>query len=60
MPDNHQLRGKPDRDRVNIHERYELSGWAIHFGVTEQQVINAVHAVGPMARDVARHLGKPL
>jgi hypothetical protein len=58
--DNLKLRGKPDRDRVNVNEPWELRDWARHFGVTEDDVRRAVRVVGVMARDVARHLGKPL
>jgi hypothetical protein len=55
-----KLRGKPDRDRVNVNEPYELRDWARHWGVSEQAIRDAVRAVGVMARDVARHLGKLL
>jgi hypothetical protein len=60
MPDNLHLRGRPDQARINVHEDWELRHWSQKFGVTSQQLINAVRAVGPMAADVARHLGKPL
>lgn len=60
MPDNLNLRGEPDRSRINVHEDYELKYWSTKFGVTYEQLRSAVRAVGPIARDVARHLGKPL
>jgi len=60
VTDNLNLRGKPDRDRINVHEPWELRGWAQHFGVTEQVVRDAVARVGVMAADVARYLGKSL
>lgn len=60
MADNLELRGPPDRSRINIHEEYELRYWATKFGITTEQLRTAVIAVGPMARDVARHLGKRL
>lgn len=58
MPDNRALRGKPDRDRINIHEPYEVEYWCKHFGVTRDQLVAAVRAEGPMVADVRRRLGK--
>jgi hypothetical protein len=58
MPDNRSLRGKPDQIRINVHEDYELRRWCAHFGVTADQLRAAVHAVGPMVKDVQRYLGK--
>jgi hypothetical protein len=58
MADDKSKAGKPDRDRINTSEDYELRDWAIHFRVTEQQILDAVKAVGPMATDVERYLKK--
>jgi hypothetical protein len=58
MPDDKHRVGKPDRDRININEDYELRHWCAHFGVTEQTLRDAVKKVGPMVADVKRHLGK--
>lgn len=44
--------------RINVNEPYELRRWCAHFGVTEQQLRDAVKKVGPMVADVKRHLGK--
>jgi hypothetical protein len=60
MADNLNLRGPRDRSRVNVHEDYELKYWSTKFGVTHEQLRAAVTAVGVMAHDVARYLGKPL
>lgn len=60
MADNLHLRGQPDRSRINVHEDYELRYWSNKFGVTPDQLRAAVRAVGPMAHDVARHLGRRL
>ena len=58
MSDN-LLKKKPqDASRINIHEPYELNYWADALGVSKQQVINAVGAVGTSAAAVRRHLGK--
>lgn len=58
MSDNLNLRGTPDRSRINVNEPYELAYWTTALGVTEQRLREAVKAVGVMAADVRRHLGK--
>lgn len=58
MPDNTANRGPADRSRINVHESYEVTYWCAHFGVTAAQLHAAVRAVGPMAADVRRYLGK--
>lgn len=58
MADNLEKKGPPDGIRINIHESWELRDWSKHFGVTEQQLKDAVAKVGVMAADVKRHLGK--
>ena len=49
MPDNKSKRGKRDRDRINIHEDYELRGWAKRLAVTQEELKKAVQKVGPSA-----------
>jgi hypothetical protein len=58
MPDNLQERGKPDRDRVNVHEKWELDRWAKEFGVTPDRLKEAEKKVGPMVKDIKKELGK--
>lgn len=58
MPDDKKKRGPADAARVNIHEEYEVSYWTAHFGCTRAELVAAVGAVGPMARDVAVYLQK--
>jgi hypothetical protein len=58
MADDPTKTGKPDRDRVNVNEPYEVRQWTQHFGCTEQQLRDAVLAVGPMVKDVEAHLKK--
>ncbi len=60
MSDDKTNRGPADRARINIHEDYEVKYWSHKFGVTADQLRAAVRAAGVMARDVARHLGKPM
>jgi hypothetical protein len=59
MADDRTKVGRPDRDRINVNEPYELRDWSEKFGVTPEQLKAAVKAGGPMAKDVARNLGKP-
>jgi hypothetical protein len=58
MADDKTKTGKPDRDRINVREDYEVTYWTNRFDVSPEQLANAVANVGPMARDVARYLGK--
>ncbi|MBN8727705.1 MAG: DUF3606 domain-containing protein [Xanthomonadales bacterium] len=58
MSDDRSLRGAQDRLRVNVNEDHEVRYWTGKWGVTEQQLRDAVKRVGPMAKDVERALGK--
>lgn len=58
MSDNKEKTGKPDRDRVNVHEDYEKRDWAKKFGITPEELEKVVEKVGPMVDDVKRELGK--
>jgi hypothetical protein len=58
MSDDLTNRGPRDRERINIHEVYEVTYWCNHFGCTREQLIQAVAKVGVMVKDVRRHLGK--
>jgi len=59
MADDTTKPGRQDRDRINVNERYELEYWSSKFGVTQQQLKEAVAKAGAMVKDVARQLGKP-
>lgn len=52
MSDDKTKAGGADRQRINIHEDYELRAWAKRFGVTEQEICDAVAKVGVMSDDV--------
>lgn len=56
--DNLQIRQPQDRLRINIHEPWEVNWWTREFGVTKQQLENAVRQVGVMTASVRRYLGK--
>lgn len=56
--DDTSKRGPADRDRINIHETWEVEYWCEKFGVTVEQLKQAVQKVGVMVSDVKRELGK--
>lgn len=52
MPDNKAKRGKPDRTRINVNEKYELAYWSGRLGVSPAELRRAVRLVGPIVRNV--------
>lgn len=58
MADDANERGPRDRTRVNVNQDYELRYWTRKFGVSSQELKEAVIAVGISADAVARRLGK--
>ncbi|WP_122688501.1 DUF3606 domain-containing protein [Pseudomonas viridiflava] len=58
MPGDLTKTGASDRNKVNVNQAHELRDWSKKFGVTEQQLKDAVKAVGVSAEDVKKHLGK--
>jgi hypothetical protein len=56
--DNKKDIGSPDRDRINVHEDYELQEWSKSLGVTKEQLKAAVEAVGTSAQKVREYLKK--
>jgi hypothetical protein len=58
MADDKSKAGQADRSRINVNEDYELSDWSQKVGCSPEQLKEAVRAVGPMAEDVRRHLGR--
>ncbi|MFD0795240.1 DUF3606 domain-containing protein [Mucilaginibacter litoreus] len=56
--DNTQYIGSPDRDRINIHEQYELRYWSDKFGISRQELKDAVEEVGTQVNDVEEYLNK--
>jgi hypothetical protein len=53
-------RRSPHRDRIDIESPRDVFYWAGTWGLSDQELRDAVAAVGPMAADVAEHLGQPL
>jgi hypothetical protein len=58
MADNLQDRGPQDRARVNVNEPHEVRYWTEKFGVSEEDLIQAVSVVGVSADEVGRYLKK--
>ena len=58
MADDLKNRGAQDRSRVNIHEDYEVQYWTKKWGVSKEQLAEAVQKAGVSAEAVARHLGR--
>lgn len=58
MSDNTKMVGKPDRDRINLTEDYELRDWCKKFNVSQEELKQAVKKVGNLAKDVEEYFGK--
>jgi hypothetical protein len=58
MADDTTKRDYRDRDRINVHEDYELRYWTKELGVTPEKLKETVQKVGVMATDVREALGK--
>lgn len=58
MVDNPELRGPQDRSRISLQEEHEVRYCAHKWGITKDELSDAVHAVGHSAAHVARHLGR--
>lgn len=57
MADDKSKSGGQDRERVNVHQDYELRDWAKSLNTTPQRVKEAVQAVGDRADKVREYLG---
>lgn len=56
MPDDKKKSGKPDRSRINVHQRHEVAYWIKRFGISAAALKRAVADVGVMVRNVEREL----
>ena len=56
MSDNKKDIGSPDRDKISVSEEYEVSYWSKKFGVTAQQLKDAVKKVGNSPKKVESYL----
>ena len=58
MPDDLGKRQPQDPNFINVNEAWELDYWSRKFGVTAQQLKDAVKAVGTSVEKVKKYLGK--
>jgi hypothetical protein len=56
MADDLNNRGPQDRARINVNEQHELDYWTEALGCTEQQLRDAVAAVGVGSESVREYL----
>lgn len=56
MADNLTSRGGQDRKRIDVNQDYELRDWSRKFGVSPDELKEAVQAVGTQADKVEQHL----
>jgi hypothetical protein len=58
MADDLKKTGRHDDERINVDQDHEVRYWAEKFGLSSQQLREAVNAAGPMVKDVQRHLNR--
>ena len=56
MSDDKSKAGKQHRDRINVHQDYELRDWSEMFGVSKERLKEAMQAVGDKAANVQNYL----
>lgn len=56
MADDKRSAHGQDRDRINVHQDYELRDWSKSLGVTPERLKEAVQAVGDRADKVREYL----
>jgi hypothetical protein len=58
MPDDKTKPGGQNRKLINSSESYEVRDWAAKFGVSPEQLLDAIRSVGNRAEDVEAYLKK--
>lgn len=58
MSDDKTKTGGQDRARINVNESYELDHWSKKFGITREQLKEAVARAGDRAEAVEEFLKK--
>jgi hypothetical protein len=58
MPDNPNIRTGQDRKRVNVHQEHEVRFWTHKWGVSREELEQAVQAVGTSVTKVEEFLRK--
>ena len=51
-------RGEPDRSRISLAQQHEVTYWTKRFGVSREELEDAVNLVGNSVTAVERHLRK--
>ena len=54
----HQTRVPSDLTRVTLDQPWEIEYWTKSLGATEQELRDALHAVGPSAEQVQSYLSR--
>ena len=60
MADHKANAGRPNPDRINLEQDYEVRDWCLSLGVTQEQLREAVRAAGPSASRVSEHLHRSI
>jgi hypothetical protein len=58
MSDDKTKSGGQDRERINVHQDYELRDWAKSMNTTPERIKEAVQAVGDRADKVREYLSE--
>jgi len=58
MADDRTKRGSQDRQRISLSDDYEVRYWSQKWGVSKEELADAVRKAEPMADSVAKQLGK--
>ncbi|MEM1007363.1 MAG: DUF3606 domain-containing protein [Myxococcota bacterium] len=58
MPDDKTIREPHDKKRIDINDPKELRNWSDSLGVSQEELIRAVQAVGTSASAVRAYLSK--
>ncbi|WP_330926493.1 DUF3606 domain-containing protein [Candidatus Sororendozoicomonas aggregata] len=56
MPDSLKITQPLDAKRINVNQHYEVEYWCRVFNCSEQELKDAIAAVGDSAKNVDRHL----
>lgn len=60
MADDLSRRRPEDPRQINIHEQWEINYWCAKWGITPQQLADAVRRYGTWTHHIAAGLGKAL
>jgi hypothetical protein len=58
MADNLKRAAAPDDHLIDTGQEQQIRFWTEEFGVSRQELLDAVNTVGPSAEAVKEHLGK--